>query len=274
MGTAPRSPPNTVKWLKKVSYVARAYRALTEMLTTPALSALFGSSVSVHPVANPPPARLQTMPTAEDIRATLTTLGYTSGYFIACQPEKFDHFVGELTAAVTNRGTYTVSIPVFPLRDTCTFYANRPCIDNALRIHCECALFCHLRQHDQPIVPYIGLSNPPCIFCTIYLAAYRNTQQDDTTTRGTEGHIAAGTWTCPNIPDMPDAATTQLGKMILVRLSDYIHGRLRKETSFRRRKTLMSTQSTLAPNDTKCKFSFAFSVWRTCLTSGSQRSGR
>ncbi|EIW55387.1 uncharacterized protein TRAVEDRAFT_74203 [Trametes versicolor FP-101664 SS1] len=226
VGTPPRSPPNTVKWLKKVSYVARAYRALTEMLTTPALSALFGASVSIHPVANPPPARRQTTPTAEDIKATLTSLGYTSSYFIASHPEKFDDFVGELTAAATNR-------------------------DNAMRIHCECALLCHLRQHDQPMLPYIGLSNPPCIFCTIYFAAYRNTQRDDTTTRGTEGHIAAGTWTCPNIPDMPDAATIRLGKMILVRLSDYIHGRLREETSFRRRKTLMSTQSTLAPNDTK-----------------------
>lgn len=239
------------KWLQKVSYVTGAYRALTGMLITPALSTLFGPGVPIHPVANPPPARLQTTPTAEDIKTTLTTLGYTSSYFIASHPEKFDDFVGELTAAAINRGTYAVSIPFFPPRYTCTFYANRPCIDNAMCIHCECALLCHLRQHDQPMLPYIGLSNPPCIFCMIYFAAYRNTQRDDTTTRGTEGHIAAGTWTCPDIPDMPDAATTRLEKMILVRLSNYIHQRLREETSRRRRDAeLQLAQSTLAHGDT------------------------
>lgn len=250
MGTAPCSPPNTAKWLKKVSYVARAYRTLTDMLTTPALSALFGAGVLIQPIVNYPPTRPRsTTPTAEDINATLCTLGYTSSGFITSHPEKVDDFVGELATATANRGTHAVLSP-FCLRATHAFRLNRDFLDDTPRIHCECALLCHSRAHHLPLLPYIGLSSPPCIFCMDYFDAYRNSHQDETTTRGTEGRIAEGTWRCPDIADMPDDVAARFHKLIVTRLYDHLHGRLREERSRRRRDTFQRARSTLAHGDT------------------------
>ncbi|TFK84389.1 hypothetical protein K466DRAFT_588963, partial [Polyporus arcularius HHB13444] len=43
-----------------------------------------------------------------------------------------------------------------------------------LSAHPECVLLTHLHEElQEPVVPYIGISNPPCLMCDLYIESYR-----------------------------------------------------------------------------------------------------
>ncbi|EIW55388.1 uncharacterized protein TRAVEDRAFT_74204 [Trametes versicolor FP-101664 SS1] len=223
-GTAPHTPLSTHAWLKKVCCVAIAFRGLTGILVTPALSAMFGARVRIHPIVNTPPKRpYDVAPTADDIKVTIATHGmvkYTASTFIPGRPELFNDLAAELAAAAAKRG-------------------------HATHIHCECALLCYLWAHGQTMLPYVGLSMAPCIFCAIYFMAYRDIRGIETSTRGTEGQITAAAWMCPDFPDLPeDAAAFQ--SQLYERLRQYIQKRLLDE-HFRRQKISGATYASTAP---------------------------
>lgn len=67
------------KWLKKVSFVIAEYRSLLKILTTPALSALFGDHVAIHSVVNRPPRRtFVTKLEIGNITTTFDSLGFNA----------------------------------------------------------------------------------------------------------------------------------------------------------------------------------------------------
>lgn len=246
--SAPLTPLSTYAWLKKVCCVATAFQGLTGILTTPALSAMFGARVPIHPIANTPPTRLcSAAPTADDIKATIAAHGmvkYTASTFIPGRPELFDGLTAEVAAAAAKRGAFIVFLPLYHLRAPRATHTDRRYTGNTTHIHCESALLCYLWARGETMLPYIGLSEPPCIFCAMYFMAYRDIRGIETTTRGTEGQIDAGAWTCPDSPDVPnDAAAFQ--SQFCERLRQYIQKRLLDEQSFRRQKARFA-QSTSA----------------------------
>lgn len=231
-GSAPVTPLSTYAWLKKVCCVATAFQGLTGILVTPALSAMFGARVPIHLIANTPPKQTRTIaPTADDIKATIATHGmvkYTACTFIPGRPELFDGLTAEVAAAAANRGAFSLFISLFHPRVPHATHADRPYTGVATHIHCESALLCYLWARGEKMLPYIGLSELPCIFCAMYFMAYRDIRGIETTTRGTEGGIDAGAWTCPESPDVPnDAAAFQ--SQFCERLRQYIQKRLLDE---------------------------------------------
>lgn len=219
-------------WLKKVCCVATAFQGLTGILITPALSAMFGARVPIHLIANTPPKQTRTVaPTADDIKATITTHGmvkYTASTFIPGCPELFDGLTAEVAVAAANRGAFSLFISLFHPRVPHATHADQLYTGVVTHIHCESALLCYLWAHGEKMLPYIGLSEPPCIFCAMYFMAYRNIRGIKTTTRGTEGGIDTSAWTCPKSPDVPnDAAAFQ--SQFCERLRQYIQKRLLDE---------------------------------------------
>ena len=64
-------------------------------------------------------------------------------------------------------------------------------------VHCECLLLVHL--HQQPAVPYIGVSKLSCGFCRMYFAAYREVTRVEFYARGSHGQM--GPWALPVLGD-------------------------------------------------------------------------
>ncbi|EIW55375.1 uncharacterized protein TRAVEDRAFT_31105 [Trametes versicolor FP-101664 SS1] len=95
-------------------------------------------------------------------------------------------------------------------------------------MHCECALLSHLCKHDQPMLPYIGLSRAPCVLCACYVAAYRDYRGFETTMRRAEGRPASTRWICPDFPDRPED-TVAFQYHFNSRLSTYIVRRMLDE---------------------------------------------
>ncbi|OJT03176.1 hypothetical protein TRAPUB_6224 [Trametes pubescens] len=112
-GAPPCEPPHTHEWMQKVAYVNTAFDALTRVLVTPGVSAMFGAHVPIHPVINIPPERLHAVAlTADSIKATLATpllYGWTASTFSPHDPAVFDDFVAELVAAEAGSGAFIVS---------------------------------------------------------------------------------------------------------------------------------------------------------------------
>lgn len=73
-------------------------------------------------------------------------------------------------------------------------------------MHCECALLSHLCKGDQPILPYIGLSQAPCVLCACYVAAYRDLRGFEMTMRRADGQPASTRWIYPDFPGRPEDA--------------------------------------------------------------------
>lgn len=218
--------------------MAIAFRGLTGILVTPALSAMFGARVRIHPIVNTPPKRpYDVAPTADDIKVTIATHGmvkYTASTFIPGRPELFNDLAAELAAAAAKRGASVVFGPLHRRRAPHTIYTDSPYAGHATHIHCECALLCYLWAYGQTMLPYVGLSKAPCIFCAIYFMAYRDIRGIETSMRATEGQIAAAAWMCPDFPDLPEDAAA-FRSQLRERLRQYIQKRLLDE-HFRRQK--------------------------------------
>lgn len=112
-GTPPCEPPHTHEWIKKVTYVNAAFDALTRILVTPVVSAMFGAHVPIHPIINVPPEHLHAaVLTADNIKATLATpllYGWNASSFSPQNPTAFDDLVAELLAAEAGSGASIVS---------------------------------------------------------------------------------------------------------------------------------------------------------------------
>lgn len=95
-----------LSWLRKVTSVTRAFRALIRALAIPAISALFGDSIPVHPVANIPH-------TADNIEAMLATAaksGHTTSDGVRDHPHRCDSLFAKLAKAAARSGASIVSI--------------------------------------------------------------------------------------------------------------------------------------------------------------------
>ena len=54
MGAEPKKHPSMSRWLGKISFVTAEFRKLVKILTTPALSSLFGESIPIRWLDNTP----------------------------------------------------------------------------------------------------------------------------------------------------------------------------------------------------------------------------
>ncbi|OJT11426.1 hypothetical protein TRAPUB_12056, partial [Trametes pubescens] len=107
-GTPPREPFHSHEWMQKVTYVNTAFDALTRVLVTPVVSAMFGAHVPIHPILNIPPKQVHAaVLTADNIKTMLATTGYqgwTASDFSPHNPALFDDLVAELEAAAAGSG--------------------------------------------------------------------------------------------------------------------------------------------------------------------------
>ncbi|KAH9846793.1 hypothetical protein C2E23DRAFT_788670 [Lenzites betulinus] len=205
-----QKPPNIAKWLRKVSFVIADYLVLSKILTTPALSALFGDNVAIHSVLNRPPKRaFVTNLEIEMITTTFAGLGFNVVNFKNIQ---------DLIGAV-HRVANTTKIK---------------------HVHCECALLCRLEQRGQAMLPYIGVSKLSCVSCDMFFACHRSIKGSEVRTRGTHGRATAWMW--PNLPDDDPIRVRFCDK-----LRQYLTQRL--EDAQRRWKPSSSSQSTTAFDD-------------------------
>lgn len=72
------------------------------------------------------------------------------------------------------------------------------------RVHCECSVLAELDRTwrtGDTVIPHVGVSKPPCAFCSEYFAAYRTVTEHDVTTRGTDGDTVLNPWRCPTLED-------------------------------------------------------------------------
>lgn len=117
-------------------------------------------------------------------------------------------------------------------------------------MHCECALLCHLWDHYQPTLPYIGLPEAPCMFCDLFFAAYRDHRGDrrkcGMMTRETEGEAATAAWMYPDFPHLPDSPAIR--KSFHSMLCSEIHTRVLSERSRIESELSKAAQSTSASN--------------------------
>lgn len=80
--------------------MASEFRILTELLTEPHLSAMFGPGVPIHFV--PDTRRQPTIPKAEDfsinaVEKTFDTLGHNAATFIPARPKIFQDLIQEVS---------------------------------------------------------------------------------------------------------------------------------------------------------------------------------
>ena len=231
-----RKHPSMFRWLTKISFVAAEYQTIVNVLTTPTLSALFGDSVPIRRLNNASKTKSYVKAlAADDIKETLSLFGHTRDNFGNDKdgPDQFDAFVAEIQAAASKRAPvihdfYQVQSIDWPLAET------------TKRVHCECALLCHLGQLGLPMLPYIGVSKLSCAFCDLYFAAYRAQMKVEVYTHGTHGQ--ATVWMCPDFP-----GDAEVKDDFCKKLWKYIEIRLEEETSLRR--ASMHSQSTTASGD-------------------------
>lgn len=73
--------------------------------------------------------------------------------------------------------------------------------DPPYHVHCECAVLVELhkaRAHQHTVVPYIGVSKPPCAFCDLFFSAYREVTRSAICTQTPRGNMSS--WTMPTLP--------------------------------------------------------------------------
>lgn len=101
-----------LSWLRKVTSVTRAFRALIRALAIPAISALFRDSIPVHPVTNIP----HTADNIEAILATAAKSGRTTCDGVCDHPHECDGLFAKLVKAAARSGASIVSIRNAPAR--------------------------------------------------------------------------------------------------------------------------------------------------------------
>lgn len=218
------------KWLKKVSFVIAEYRSLLTILTTPAISALFGNLVVIHSVVNRPPRRaFVTNLEIGNITTTFDDLGFNARNFKNIQ---------DLVVEVAHLANHSTSLTYGFLRGA--LLTDWPCAAKVKLVHCECALLCHLDQLGQAMLPYIGVSKLSCAFCDMYFDCYRRNKESEVRTRGTHGQTTAWMW-----PDLPDDGPIRT--MFCRKLRLYLQERL--EDAKAQSRASMDSQSTSASDD-------------------------
>lgn len=95
-----------LSWLRKVTYVTGAFQTLIRALAIPAISALFGDSIPVHPVANIP----HTANNIEAMLATAAKSGRTTSDGVCDNPRECDGLFTKLVKAAARSGASIVSI--------------------------------------------------------------------------------------------------------------------------------------------------------------------
>ncbi len=109
-------------------------------------------------------------------------------------------------------------------------------------MHCECALLPHLCKHDQPMLPYIGLSEAACVLCACYVAAYRDHWGFETTMRRAQGQPANTGWICPDFADCTED-TVEFEHCFSRRLNTYLSRRMLDENA-----RIRSSKRTTSPS--------------------------
>ncbi|KAJ7212523.1 hypothetical protein GGX14DRAFT_446589 [Mycena pura] len=177
-GAQVRKKPDVLRWLSKVSSIREHYLHIAQIPISPTLSGLLLRGVKVIVLKNPPPVRKFSLD-RDELENILVSAGCE---FIAKDKSEksIEKFLDKLVVAhgkkVTD-GKLDVSITV--------------------PVHCECLLLVHL--HQQPAVPYIGVSKLSCGFCRMYFAAYREVTRVEFYARGSHGQT--GPWTLPVLGD-------------------------------------------------------------------------